>query len=86
MLPFFQKELDTLGWQEKWKGNKKIQQVKINFNSFFPSSFASETSISGCLCDINVTQNLPIHLIGGGGGWRRGPEKGPVKVSGRGPL
>jgi hypothetical protein len=31
MLPFFLQELDTLGWQEKWKGNKKIQQVQISF-------------------------------------------------------
>jgi len=37
MLPFFLQELDTLGWQEKWKGNKKIQQVQISFKSFFIS-------------------------------------------------
>jgi hypothetical protein len=39
MLPFFLQELDTLGWQEKWKGNKKIQQVQINVEKFLFFSF-----------------------------------------------
>ena len=25
-------ELETLGWQEKWQGNKKIQQVRNRRN------------------------------------------------------
>ncbi len=37
-VTIFLQELDTLGWQEKWKGNKKIQQVQINVEKilFFP--------------------------------------------------
>jgi hypothetical protein len=34
-ITIFLQELDTLGWQEKWKGNKKIQQVLISFKSLF---------------------------------------------------